>query len=190
MATIKVTGPAADEERKLTSEEAKQVLDARIRQRFRYAVRDMVRDDGAGASNFGEDKFTLVVQDIYDDVISDMRYDEVMRKAVRDGVKNFNTAYVTGVLKRAIKGKAVPNPGIIMSSADAVAELGEDERAQLTERLAKLGTGARFKKLAKEVGSKPLAAWIGRKKYGKERFQEMSRKGKKRSRKGKKRGSR
>ncbi len=35
-----------------------------------------------------------------------------------------------------------------------------------------------FKKLAKKVGSKRLAAWIGRKKYGKEKFQEAAAQGK------------
>ncbi len=43
---------------------------------------------------------------------------------------------------------------------------------------AKLGTGARFKALKKKVGSPALAAWIGRKKYGKSRFQKLAAKGK------------
>lgn len=36
-----------------------------------------------------------------------------------------------------------------------------------------------FKKLAKKVKSKKLAAWIGRKKYGKKRFQKAAAQGKK-----------
>lgn len=44
---------------------------------------------------------------------------------------------------------------------------------------AKLGSGARFKALAKKTGSKALAAWIGRKKYGKKKFASLGRKGKK-----------
>lgn len=43
---------------------------------------------------------------------------------------------------------------------------------------AKLGTGARFKSLTRKVGSKALAAWIGRKKLGKKRFQKLAAKGK------------
>jgi hypothetical protein len=43
----------------------------------------------------------------------------------------------------------------------------------------KLGSGARFKALSKKVGSPALAAWIGRKKYGKKRFAKLSVKGKK-----------
>lgn len=43
---------------------------------------------------------------------------------------------------------------------------------------AKLGSGARFKALTKKVGSKALAAFIGRKKYGKARFQKLAAKGK------------
>jgi len=35
-----------------------------------------------------------------------------------------------------------------------------------------------FKKLSKEVGSPALAAWIGRKKYGKAKFQKMAQAGK------------
>jgi len=44
---------------------------------------------------------------------------------------------------------------------------------------AKLGSGARFKALAKKVKSPALAAWIGRKKYGKKRFGKLSARGKK-----------
>lgn len=44
---------------------------------------------------------------------------------------------------------------------------------------AKLGSGARFKALAKKVKSKKLAAWIGRKKYGKKRFAKLASGGKK-----------
>lgn len=51
---------------------------------------------------------------------------------------------------------------------------------------AKLGSGARFKSLEKKLEKKgvdnpaALTAWIGRKKYGKEKFQELASKGKKR----------
>ena len=44
----------------------------------------------------------------------------------------------------------------------------------------KLGTGKRFKALAKKVHSKALAAWIGRKKYGKKKFAKLSTSGKRR----------
>lgn len=49
----------------------------------------------------------------------------------------------------------------------------------------KLGSGARFKKLTKTLAKKgaknpkALAAWIGRKKYGKKKFQKLAKKGKK-----------
>jgi histidyl-tRNA synthetase len=49
----------------------------------------------------------------------------------------------------------------------------------------KVGGGGRYKKLVKELAAsgakdpKALAASIGRKKYGKEKFQEMAAKGKK-----------
>lgn len=46
-------------------------------------------------------------------------------------------------------------------------------------RKAKLGSGARFKALAKKVGSKALAAWIGRRKYGASRFAKMAASGRK-----------
>ena len=48
-----------------------------------------------------------------------------------------------------------------------------------------LGSGQRFKQLTEELrrkgadDPKALAAWIGRKKYGKKRFQELARKGRK-----------
>jgi hypothetical protein len=44
---------------------------------------------------------------------------------------------------------------------------------------AKLGSGARFKSLAKKVGSKKLAAYIGRKKYGTKKFSSLAAKGRK-----------
>lgn len=53
------------------------------------------------------------------------------------------------------------------------------------KKLPKLGTGARFKAIAKQVKAKgaydpeALAAWIGRKKYGKKKFAKLSAKGKK-----------
>jgi len=43
----------------------------------------------------------------------------------------------------------------------------------------KLGLGTRFKQLTKKVGSSTLAAWIGRKKYGKSKFQSLATKGRK-----------
>ena len=43
-----------------------------------------------------------------------------------------------------------------------------------------LGGGGRFAKLAKKTGSKRLAAWIGRKKHGKKKFQELAAKGRRR----------
>jgi hypothetical protein len=49
-------------------------------------------------------------------------------------------------------------------------------------RKAKLGSGARFRALSKKVGSKRLAAWIGRKKYGKKRYAKMSKAGRRRKR--------
>jgi hypothetical protein len=48
------------------------------------------------------------------------------------------------------------------------------------KRKPKLGSGKRFKALAKKTGSPALAAYIGRKKYGKKRFQAMAAKGRKR----------
>ena len=55
-------------------------------------------------------------------------------------------------------------------------------------RKPKLGTGARFRALVRKLrarGAKnapALAAWIGRKKYGKKRFQQLAVKGRKRKR--------
>ena len=55
-------------------------------------------------------------------------------------------------------------------------------------RKAKLGTGARFraltKKLARRGARSPraLAAWIGRRKYGKKRMAKMAAKGRRKKR--------
>ena len=51
------------------------------------------------------------------------------------------------------------------------------------KRKSKLGSGARYKKLVKSLkkggarNPKSLAAWIGRKKYGKKKFQKLAAKG-------------
>lgn len=53
------------------------------------------------------------------------------------------------------------------------------------EKKPKLGTGERFKKLEGKLDKKgvsdpaALAAYIGRKKYGKDKFQSLAKKGKK-----------
>jgi hypothetical protein len=56
----------------------------------------------------------------------------------------------------------------------------------MTTKKAKLGSGKRFKSLVKKIKKKgnisdpaALAAYIGRKKYGKKRFQQMATKGRK-----------
>jgi hypothetical protein len=48
------------------------------------------------------------------------------------------------------------------------------------QRKAPLGSGKRFAALSKKVGSDALAAHIGRKKYGKKRFQQMAAAGRRR----------
>lgn len=54
----------------------------------------------------------------------------------------------------------------------------------ITKNKAKLGTGTRFKQLTSKLlkqgvkNPKALAAYIGRKKYGKQRFQKLAAKGK------------
>jgi hypothetical protein len=45
----------------------------------------------------------------------------------------------------------------------------------------KLGSGTRFKNLVKKVKSSALAAWIGRKKYGKKKFQKLATAGRKKN---------
>lgn len=56
-------------------------------------------------------------------------------------------------------------------------------------RKPKLGTGARFKKVAKKAGGgakgAAIAAAVGRKKYGNAKFAALAAKGKKRKSKGK-----
>jgi hypothetical protein len=56
----------------------------------------------------------------------------------------------------------------------------EEERKVVMAKKPKLGSGKRFKALAKKTGSKALAAWIGRKKYGKSKMAKMAAKGRKR----------
>lgn len=46
---------------------------------------------------------------------------------------------------------------------------------------APLGSGGRFKALEKKVGSPALAAYIGRKKYGNAKFNQLAAKGRRRA---------
>ncbi len=55
------------------------------------------------------------------------------------------------------------------------------------KRKPKLGSGARFKALRRSGKSAALAAYIGRKKYGKKRFAKLGAKGRKRAAKARKR---
>lgn len=61
----------------------------------------------------------------------------------------------------------------------------EGERAMGTYANAPAGSGKNFKKLTQDLAKKgvkdpaALAAWIGRKKYGKKKFQAMAQKGRK-----------
>lgn len=50
----------------------------------------------------------------------------------------------------------------------------------MAKKSMRLGGGGRFAKLAKKVGSKRLAAYIGRKKYGKKKMASMAAKGRRR----------
>lgn len=64
--------------------------------------------------------------------------------------------------------------------------MARKKKSAKKEKKPPLGSGERFKKLTKQLAAKgaenpkALAAWIGRKKYGKKRFQELAAKGKKR----------
>jgi len=53
------------------------------------------------------------------------------------------------------------------------------ETRRLKMAKPKLGSGGRFKALAKSVGSNALAAWIGRKKYGAKKMAKLSAGGRK-----------
>ena len=59
--------------------------------------------------------------------------------------------------------------------------VGQQIMKSKKKRKPKLGSGARFKKLARSLkgarNPKALAAWIGRKKYGKKKFQKLAAKG-------------
>jgi len=108
-------------------------------------------------------------------------------KAIRTYMKRHNVSYQ--VAKRRLSA------AIAYSSARKSRKKKKSKRKTKSKKMskkkskkkAKLGSGKRFaalkKKLAKQKGIKTpgaLAASIGRKKYGKKRFQELAAKGKKR----------
>jgi len=76
--------------------------------------------------------------------------------------------------------------------AIALSQAGKSKGGKMA-RKPKLGTGKRFSALKKKLSKRKgvydpagLAAYIGRKKYGKKKFQKLAAKGKKKSKKRKK----
>lgn len=173
---------------KLTDDELKAMLDAEIRRQARWAT----ERDEFGA--FKEKSLDAAAQDVYDGIVADFKYNDSIVAATRS--VNFNVAYV----KRVVKKMREQMSEVEHRAALAVAEAGEvwlldglvepfrdiAHALEVTKKLP-LGGGERFKKLkgalAKRGAKNPgaLAAYIGRKKYGKKRFASLSKKGKKRT---------
>jgi len=94
---------------KLTKAELVAMLDAKIRERARWRVRDMLDDaepgslvDGTG--QFNDEKITQLAVRMHDDIVADFSYNETLVLATRAlKPKVFTAAYVRGVIKRAIR---------------------------------------------------------------------------------------
>jgi hypothetical protein len=91
-----------------------------------------------------------------------------------------------GVVEAFLSGKDVERLVERVTEDGADARMRHLDFVRVTEAKPKLGSGARFKKLSKEIGKSgkvkdpdAVAAAVGRKKYGKKRFQKLAAKGKK-----------
>jgi hypothetical protein len=131
------------------------------------------------AKRAGDDEETLV-QAVHDDLIASIDYSDRMAEATK--AVGFDKAWVGKVIGTAQKD------GSLAKLATVLGWVGEAVQAEARAALpaileaAKgqkptLGSGERFAKLSKQVGSPALAAWIGRKKHGKKRMAELSTKG-------------
>lgn len=177
---------------KLKAEELTEYLNAKIRQEARWKIeRKWVPgigssvDPATGAEIPGtpgfyapptDEAITKVAVKVYDDIVLSTGYDSNLLQATRAIEGGFTTAYIRGVLTRAVSNGMLECEDVIDRLLTEAAKKG---------KLPPLGSGGRFKKLVAKFRSKgvsdpaALAAHIGRKKYGKKRFQQMSRKGKK-----------
>jgi hypothetical protein len=70
--------------------------------------------------------------------------------------------------------------GLDVADLEAVLAEEESRAPEVAAKAPKLGTGARFKALRAKGMSPALAAWIGRKKFGKKRFAQLAAKARKR----------
>lgn len=194
---------------KLTKEELARLLDVEIRSR----VRDRMRYRGEGAMGRvdglvgDKTKLRLKAHEVFDSIISSTAWDSNLLDATR-AVK-FTVRYVERVLRNAIKVGTIKFESTAQKCEALYEEAhrvhafeGVTER-QVAEAIAefvdetgeakkpKLGSGERFAKLKKKLGKKgaknpgALAAYIGRKKFGKGKFAKLAKKGAK-GKKGKK----
>lgn len=121
---------------------------------------------------------------VHDDLVSSADYSDRMAEAMK-AVK-FNKAWVGSVLNTAQKngqlGKLAQVLGWVGEALDAQARGLQPVLEQAAGgKKPPLGSGARFKALSKKVGSKALAAWIGRKKLGGKKMAALAEKGKRRA---------
>lgn len=99
-----------------------------------------------------------------------MKKDKPINEADTSGKENLNSEHID---EADLWPKGVP-----LEKEDGSPVLDEAGKPRI-------GTGKRFAALAHSVHSPTLAAWIGRKKYGKKRFAELSAEGRRRAAKSK-----
>gem|GEM_PF-2614012 len=105
----------------LNRSELQSYMDATIRSRARWKARSMRADEMGGElvdgdAVFDESKVDAVAQWIHDDIVTDFSYNENLLKASR-AIQNFGSAYVAGVIKRAIKAKQITVEHAFVSGA-------------------------------------------------------------------------
>lgn len=105
----------------LTPNEAKAMLDARIRSRAKFEIRYTDENgtrkySGLAGGSLGleadKDELERLTTAVYDDLVSDLAYSDTAVKAMRS-VGNFDKAYVRRVLKAGIKS------GVLVAEAAA-----------------------------------------------------------------------
>ncbi len=179
----------------LTKEEKRAMLDARIRSDYRWQARrssGTTGDYGLDVET-GDQAIKKAAQRVHDDIVSSFRYDEggIMLGATRS-VKNFGVGYVSRVIKKGLKSGVISTEAKIEDAAVRLLETDEKVIGRVKkslDELARLGSGARFKALVTKLRKKgardpkALAAKIGMKKFGKEQFQKLAAKARKKGKK-------
>ena len=173
----KTGGEAMNEQVELSKTELQKVLDVTIKNKAAWVLRSKK------STSIENDDLNVCAQKVYDEIVGDFTYNDNLVKATR-AVEKFGVSYVRKIIKSR-KADLEKEIAIANSMYEHLKSISDALYEKAFSKAA-LGSGARFdacvKKIGKKYGedrAKKICAAIGRKKYGKSKFQKLGMKGKK-----------